>query len=834
MSHFLVGLGLIYIMAHGPAFAQAALKLPNQFHSGVRNTPKLLFLDELSFDSKYKGKDLVEDFLKRRGAEFGVAKDLSNIRLLRRKSSLLGEHFRYVQVSDGIDVQKGEIIITLNKDLRSIRTIYNNLYPFPTGPVSKRPISSEEAYDIAWEVLRVHGPLIETPDITESYLPTGKLLEKVFLVRLSIEKPYGAWQVAIALNGGRIISIEDIRITRRKTPPVDFGSYKGKILDRRSAFANYKSKHRPIPNNNDEILNTDIPTAIFNPDPRTVLNNPDLGDKSSLDIFEEAYSDHILRDISFDGSVHQLKGPWVQIIDYDPPNTAPHSEAESEWYFDRGQNQFNEAMTYYHIDSSQRYMQELGFMEDMSIQGQSIEVDADGANGDDNSYFQPNTNRLSFGHGCVDDNEDADVILHEYGHAIQDDINPSWIGGDTGAMGEGFGDYWAGSYSISTSSGSYYLPNQVFSWDGHGTDNECWNGRILNAIDARYDHNRNYSAHVSIDGGYQSDELWSTPLFQSLLELIEHGIPREQVDKIVLQSHFGLGADLKMRDLALNTLATAESLYPDGPHKTVFHKHFVRHGIIDIPAPKFALSDIQLTDDNDGHFNPGENLKLSFKLKNEGDLDAYEVMAAITSSSDSIEIINGNLNFGSIAQGEEIENLDLIEVIIKTDADCGEELAINFNLEHSSSLESQNRDHIFYVGEAVGVSYSKSPNLEIPDNDPIGIQSSILINEDSYKVSSDFKVHIELAHNYVGDISVQLTNPSGQKVILRNRSGSNSDDLRGTFPDTIVPNEPLSNFIDSDLQGEWKLEVFDRAKEDTGVLESWGVEDIVEYRCLDQ
>ncbi len=48
------------------------------------------------------------------------------------------------------------------------------------------------------------------------------------------------------------------------------------------------------------------------------------------------------------------------------------------------------------------------------------------------------------GAGGVDDGEDAEVILHEYGHAVHDAQVPGW--GDThegGAMGEGWGDFLA-------------------------------------------------------------------------------------------------------------------------------------------------------------------------------------------------------------------------------------------------------------------------------------------------------------------------------------------------------------------------------------------------------
>ena len=51
---------------------------------------------------------------------------------------------------------------------------------------------------------------------------------------------------------------------------------------------------------------------------------------------------------------------------------------------------------------------------------------------------------IRFGTGGVDDAEDAEVIFHEYGHAIQDEQVPGFGSSpEAGAIGEGFGDYWA-------------------------------------------------------------------------------------------------------------------------------------------------------------------------------------------------------------------------------------------------------------------------------------------------------------------------------------------------------------------------------------------------------
>ena len=62
----------------------------------------------------------------------------------------------------------------------------------------------------------------------------------------------------------------------------------------------------------------------------------------------------------------------------------------------------------------------------------------------DNSFATDHPkNELRFGKGGVDDAEDAEVILHEYGHAIHFSQNFSFASEEAGAISEGFGDYWA-------------------------------------------------------------------------------------------------------------------------------------------------------------------------------------------------------------------------------------------------------------------------------------------------------------------------------------------------------------------------------------------------------
>jgi hypothetical protein len=400
-----------------------------------------------------------------------------------------------------------------------------------------------------------------------------------YIVLTDVQAPMGAWEHFIDASTGKILtridtSLERVPGQKRVMPE----AYSGKPLDRIQAIRELTARMtKKVRASADVPEQTNGRGLVFDPDPRTSLMNAELMDESEPSIFDQAYVERDLRDIGLVNGNYVLKGPWVTISDFEEPTTQPSISSTGVWTAKRGSDEFDDAMTYFHLDQNQRYIQSLGFQGEKGIQFNSIEVDSNGLNGADNSHYIPSSNRMAFGHGCVDDNEDADVILHEYGHAINYSINRNWSGGDTGAMGEGFGDYWAGSYSASTVNGLSFEKDRVFNWDG----SPCWSGRTLNAEGAIYNPATTYSAHTSIEGGFQSDELWSTPLFQSLVQLISLGVPRSEVDAIILEAQFGLGAGVKMRDMATAIVATADRLYPGGQHRQVLLQEFQRHNIID-------------------------------------------------------------------------------------------------------------------------------------------------------------------------------------------------------------------------------------------------------------
>lgn len=526
-----------------------------------------------------EGEELVLAYLKKHAADYGLQPDLSNIRLVDVRYSLLGSHYSFQQTHAGYDVHPGEITVSLDKSGKNVRLIFNQIATQKLPDINVDAIiSADEAYDIAWNDLQVRGDLTSAPKQQLMYYVDGPNAYIVYEVQMRVEAPFGSWKYIINATDGRILSKKDTLIYRKPKEHVAVDT-SAPLRDRVREFTAFADKPAVVEATTPERV--DGTALVFDPDPRSFLNNNDLQDNSPKADFEAAYVQRTLRDLAYEFEGYMsLNGPWVRVVDFDTPRTAPSTSADGEWVSKRGDNAFNDVMTYFHIDQSQRYMQSLGFIGDTGIQYAPMNVDTDGVQGADNSYFSPGDNRLAFGHGCVDDNEDADVILHEYGHGIQWSINHKWGGGDTGAMGEGFGDYWAGSYSISTPTGKAYNPEQVFSWDGHGKGNKCWSGRVLNAHKAQYDPKRTYYAHTSIPGGFQSDELWSTPLFQTLLAAQSVGIDREEIDQIILQSHFGLGSGMKMRQMAEITVQTAKELFPEGAHAAIFTEKFQVHNIL--------------------------------------------------------------------------------------------------------------------------------------------------------------------------------------------------------------------------------------------------------------
>jgi subtilisin-like proprotein convertase family protein len=113
-----------------------------------------------------------------------------------------------------------------------------------------------------------------------------------------------------------------------------------------------------------------------------------------------------------------------------------------------------------------------------------------------------------------------------------------------------------------------------------------------------------------------------------------------------------------------------------------------------------------------------------------------------------------------------------------------------------------------------------SAALTIPDNDPTGVSSIILISQ--WGTVRGGRVSVDITHTYIGDLQVELVAPSGQHAILHNRAGGSQDNLITTYDS--LSNPALTALVGQPAEGNWALEVKDLAGRDIGKLNKWSLE----------
>ena len=98
------------------------------------------------------------------------------------------------------------------------------------------------------------------------------------------------------------------------------------------------------------------------------------------------------------------------------------------------------------------------------------------------------------------------VILHEYGHAIQDNILPGFSG-FSGGVGEGHGDFLAAVFYDDKHAAPANTRGIMMSFDANSTD-AGWPGR-------RYDRATKFDeAAFTSGGGYERAEVWASAMFE--------------------------------------------------------------------------------------------------------------------------------------------------------------------------------------------------------------------------------------------------------------------------------------------------------------------------------
>jgi len=115
-------------------------------------------------------------------------------------------------------------------------------------------------------------------------------------------------------------------------------------------------------------------------------------------------------------------------------------------------------------------------------------------------------------------------------------------------------------------------------------------------------------------------------------------------------------------------------------------------------------------------------------------------------------------------------------------------------------------------------------NLKIPDNNPAGIESQIVVSNSGKVVRLD--VQVDITHTWIGDLRVLLISPSGKEVALHDRTGRSRHDIQTTY--STATDEAMLALVNEDVKGNWRLKVVDTYAEDIGTLNNWGLQCVYE------
>ena len=386
--------------------------------------------------------------------------DGSDLVLQRVREGRAGTVVRFRQTVAGVPVWGDETVVTI--DRRDRVQFLANGYRDDLTTVDIRPAVGEgAARSTVYAHLGVRtAPLFEQ---TELVIWPSSPTRLAWSVRVEGGVPGGSWEGIVDAHTGELVRVADRTIYHAGHDDDDPPVRSMVPLAEPTMFSR-----------------VDGTAMIFNPDPLTragVLYGGQYVDGGDADTaaLTAARSAVTLRDLTFDGINYNLVGPWAEIRELEAPAKGLFAQASPNYDYSRNADAFEAANTYWHIDNYMRYVNvELGIDATPQAYTTGVRFDPHGANGADNSYFSSGSDIVVFGEGCVDDAEDADVVIHELGHGLHD-----WLAAISNGDGlsEGFGDYVAASYTRSlgllTPSDAAY--DWVFKWDGH---NECWNGRV--------------------------------------------------------------------------------------------------------------------------------------------------------------------------------------------------------------------------------------------------------------------------------------------------------------------------------------------------------------------
>ena len=300
----------------------------------------------------------------------------------------------------------------------------------------------------------------------------------------------------------------------------------------------------------------------------------------------------------------RLSGPYCRAVNDDVDNAYYEGDADFVWRYEPDNTHFDEVSAFYYVNTIHAW-----FKEQIGFDGadRQVRVTVHYMTDLDNAAYDPINDEIVVGDGTVrDPAHEADVVMHEYGHAVVHTL-ASMTGSEGSAMDEGYADYFTCSFHDDPLVGEWWMPPYLRDLDN----------------DMIYPFDISGEPHH--DG-----QIWSGALWE-----IRRTCGAEVADKLALGALYYLPISPTFLDGKDALLDADEELFAS-QHRQTIVEVFSRRGVSNLYLAAWTVSEV--SGNGNGLPEPGETLQASLVFRNTTTAEMPQAYVALSSESEYVNV----------------------------------------------------------------------------------------------------------------------------------------------------------------------------------------------------
>ncbi len=369
-----------------------------------------------------------------------------------------------------------------------------------------------------------------------------------------------------------------------------------------------------------------------------------------------------------------LEGPYCRAINDDASQASWRGDATFVWDYSPMSTHFDEVCVFYHVNLMHAWFKEYLEYDGMDF---AIPVTVHYGNDLNNAMYSPSNNNIYLGDGTLKDPaHEADVVMHEYGHAVVHNTASADFASLT--LDEGYADYFTCSLHDDPLLGEWWMPPYLRNLDN----------------DLTYPFDMVGESHH--DGQIWSGALWD------IRSMFGAGVS----DRIALGTLFYYGSAspsfLDARDAALD----ADEEYFGSEHRDALVEIFSKRGISEVTIASWALNEVE--GNGNGNADPGETLDLAMQMRNLTDHRVLSSYLSLSSESEQVQIIEGLIQVPIIQPYGKAAPTSAFRFVISPD--CPADVVIELDLRMGYGTGE------LIFADSVKITLGSSPEITVLDH----------------------------------------------------------------------------------------------------------------------